>query len=130
MAVDYTKLAATAACLIQENGRTVVFNQIDQVAADTNQPWKGPTDPESGPTSTTTVSAVFVPPSSASSLGMNTVSEDMLSKVREIAIVEPGSFDLATADVVIDNGQRKVIEFVETLRPAGVTLLHYVGVRR
>lgn len=130
MAFDYTGLVTTASELISEFGRTVTFRRIDQAAGNAAKPWEGPSDPAVNPANTADVAAVFVPPSSAKSLGMSTVTEDMLATVSEIAIVEVASFDLATANEIQDNGQRKAISFVETLRPADTTLLYYVGVKR
>jgi len=130
MAIDYIKLAATAARLIQQAGRTVTFVRPDQDAADANKPWNGPADTEANPANSADVKAVFVPPSGAADLGLSTLHVDMLATIKEIAIVEPGEFDLAMASEMVDNGSRKTIVFVETLRPADTTLLYFVGVKR
>lgn len=130
MAIDYTALAATAATLIQDNGRDVTLRRINQSAANAAEPWKGPADPAANFANTDTVKAVFVPPSSASELGMSSEKADMLGSISQIAIVEPGSFDFLSADEMVDGGHRMGIEFVEKLQPAATVLLYFIGVKR
>ena len=52
-------------------------------------------------------------------------------RTAEMCLIGPGaSFDLATANELIDGSVHKKITFVSTLKPADTVLMYYVGVAR
>lgn len=128
--VDYTALATTAKTLIDANGRDVTFIKFDQTPDDGSKPWRGPTDPRAG----TTVSrkSVFVPPSSATKMGLTTEQSDLVRRSQQIAIVAAAGTaeDLSEYQEVLDGSEHWKITVVETLKPADTTLLYIVGVAR
>ena len=129
--VDTTAIIETAQRLITENGRSVTFVQFDSTPGDAAKPWNGPTDPRATPDSTLTVDAVFVPPSSASSLGLKDEVNDLVKRSEQIMIVSPGAAaDLSIYQEVTDGGEQWKIVGVETLKPGASVMLNYVGVRR
>lgn len=134
MTIDYVQLADVAKKLVAENGRDVTFVRFDQVKADPNKPWRGPTDPRATPDATATVRGVFVPITEGEALGLRSMDRDLMKRTSELLLVAPGGttppFDLATANEIVDGGVNKRITFVETLRPNVVTLLYFVGVAR
>lgn len=130
MSVDYAALATTAATLIQQNGRTITVRRLKSQPDDPAKPWRGSSDPTSSPDESSSVKAVFVPPSSASSLGMSSVNDDLLASTADIMICEPGDFDFREAHQIQDGDVKKGITFVERLQPADVLLLYYIGVER
>lgn len=125
--MDYVALAQTALELIKANGRQVTFRQLVDTPADSNKPWRGAADPTAGGT-TEAAWCVAVPPSSANQLGMSTTDNDLVKRSEQILIVAPGLNDLADFEEVIDGTVTYRITGVETLRPADVTLLYFVGV--
>lgn len=129
--VDYAKLQQTAIRLVEENGREVTFIEHSEVLPDPNKPWEGEADPRATPNSTSAQFAVFVDPASASRLGLSTSQPDLIKRSEQIMIVAPGSEDLLKFQEVLDSdGTYWKILFLETLRPADLTLVSYVGVRR
>lgn len=129
--IDYTKLAARAKALIAEHGREVTFLRFSQAPGDGDLPWAGPADPRDDVDAEEVVPAVFVPPSSASRLGMGTIDADLLRRTSSICITAAANFELESAHELIDEaGVRRRILFVEKLRPNTVTLLYFVGVQR
>ena len=126
--------ANTALSLIAANGRTVTFIKLDADATDTDKPWRGNAAPRAVPEASVVTSAVFVPPSSASQLGLSRKIQDEVKRVDQIAIVSTGGTvqtDLSNMDEVIDtDGSRWKIMFVETLQPASVKILYFVGLIR
>lgn len=131
--VDYVKSLATAKRLIQEAGRQVTILQLASTSAEPTQPWASPTTPRATPDASTMVYAVAVPPSSAQQLGLGVVAEDLMARVSQILICEPGTDDpdnLHLYHIVQDGGHDHKIVFAERLRPADTTLLYYLGLER
>ena len=128
--IDMTEMAAVAQEAIDDNGRNVTIIRWGQTAADANKPWEGPDDPRGTPDATDDVIGCFVP-MSGSGLAKETIDEDALKRTHEVCLIGPGaSFDIATANELIDGSVHKRITFVQTLKPAGTVLLYYVGVER
>lgn len=133
MAIDYNRMAATARRLIDGAGRTINVRKLATAPTDAAKPWRGQADPvaplAAGPTP---LRAVAVPPSSLSQLGMSTESPDLVQRSRLIFIAAPpeaGPDDLSGYDEVVDSdGDIHRITALETLRPAEVTLLFFIGV--
>ncbi len=132
MSTDYTEIAVLAQGLIDENGRLVTFNRRKQEAADPAKPWRGPGDPSAVPDATNEVRAVFVGVNrSTPALGLEFVSEELLKRAEECCLVGPtASFDLATADELVDGTTHWKIEFVQVLKPGDTVLLYAVGLKR
>jgi hypothetical protein len=128
--INYTEMAAVAQELIDDNGRTVTLIRHKQAPADANVPWEGPDDPRTVPDATDDVIGCFVP-ISGSGLAKETIDEDALKRTQDVCLIGPGaSFDLATADELIDGTVHKKITFVQTLKPATIVLMYFVGVER
>lgn len=126
--IDYNAVLLIAQQLVSDNGRDVVFNRIDDTVADANRPWEGnvPTPVES-----VTLRAVAVQPSSAVTLGLRAIDQDLLKRTSAILIVAgQATFDMTEAHSVVDEGVTRRVSFVEQLRPSTVTMLHFVGVER
>jgi len=124
-----TEMAAVAQELIDDNGRDVTLIRFKQTPADGAKPWEGPDDPRTTPDATTTVKGCFVP--MGPGLGITITDVDLLKRTAEVCLIGPGAgFDLATANELIDGSVHKKITFVQTLKPAAVVLLYYVGVDR
>jgi len=125
--MDYAEIATDVVTLIVDAGRDVTIVRYRQTPADASKPWRGPTDPTTTPDATTTVRAV----AAASGLGFKALDKDLMKRASEFYLVGPGAtFDLTTANEVIDGGVHKRIEFVELLKPANTVLLYIVGVSR
>ena len=131
MSLDYVELAQIAKSLIADAGRDVTFNRFKQSASDPAKPWKGPGDPSAVPDATATVKAVFVGASGGPSLGISAINQDLLKRCKEVCLVDPtATFDLSTANEIVDGGVHSKIEFVDVLKPAGTVVLYVVGVSR
>lgn len=129
--VETASVIATAQRLITANGRSVTFVEFNSTPGDVAKPWNGPTNPRTTPDSTLTVDAVFVPPSSAASLGLKAETSDLMKRSEQVMIVSPGaSADLSIYQEIIDGSDRWKIVGTETLKPGDDVLLNYVGVRR
>lgn len=130
---DYTALAKTAKRLVDAAGRQVTFVQYNQAPSDSAKPWLGPSDPRETPEQSHLLKAVAVDVGTALRLGMATISEDLLRRTSQFFIVAPGpdfAGDLRAVHEVVDEATRWSVVNVQTLRPADVTLLHYVAVGR
>lgn len=129
--VDYAKLAKTAKRLITANGRSIDFIRKNQTPTDPNKPWKGDTLGETS----VTLQGVFVPPSALRqltlpSLGEGTQFKDLVAFSEQIIIVFPEDQELKDFEAVSEDGVRWGITAVQTLKPARIALLGFVGVRR
>lgn len=126
--------ADSAALKVAAKGRSVTFIKLETTPADSDKPWRGAADPRTTPADSLSTSAVFVPLSSASNLGLSTKSEELVKRTRQVAIVALGSEsteDLEDYQELIDSdGSRWRITFIETLKPADVRIMHFVGVGR
>jgi len=130
MATFFEEMAAVAQELIDESGRDVTIIRWKQTAADASKPWEGPDDPRTDPDASDQVKGCFVP-IGGSGLGKDSVDEDALKRTGDVCLIGPGaSFDLATANELIDGSVHKKITFVQTLKPADTVLMYYVGVER
>ncbi len=128
--IDMTEMAAVAQEVVDDNGRNVTAIRWKQTAADANKPWEGPDDPRGTPDASDVVKGCFVG-MSGSGLSKETIDADALKRTRDVCLIGPGaSFDLATANELIDGSVHKRITFVQTLKPSDTVLLYYVGVER
>lgn len=120
--------------LIAAKGRAVTFIKLNETVSDAAKPWRGNVDPRDTPEASLSTSAVFVPPSSASALGLSRRLDEEVKRLEQIAIVSTGGADqtnLAEMDEIIDTDlSRWKIMFVEVLQPASVKILYFVGLER
>lgn len=131
MAFDYSGVAATAVTLIEQFGRQVTLVQLDSTPADSGKPWRGASDPEATPDNTESVYAAWVPPSSASELGLSTMVDfAMVQRMEAILIIPATTADISTFDQVLDGTTRYTIEFTEVLKPGPTVVLQFVGVKK
>jgi hypothetical protein len=127
-ATDYIDLAAMAENLITESGREVTVVRYKQSADDSAKPWHGPGDPTTVPDATDTVYAAFVAPGS---MGKYAQDVDAMKRCEQACLVGPGaSFDLTTADEVVDGGVRWHVESATVVKPGATVLLYMLGLRR
>lgn len=129
--MDYAALLATAKRLIRANGRQITLVQLGTATPDASKPWLG--NEPATEVATTVISAVAVPASQSSSLGFRAEQIDLLKDVSEVMVVEPGEDTPDTLDsyhLVRQGAADYRIAFVERLRPADVTLLYFIGVKR
>ena len=129
----YASKAATAKRLINKRGRSIELIRLDESAANTSRPWKGP--PSTPTEGTLPLKGVFVPPNTVrqfglSALGLGTQLEDMISMSDQVIIVAQGEVDLRIFTEVLDDGMRWGIFASQILKPGDVTLLGFLGVRR
>jgi hypothetical protein len=131
MSMDYFELAALAKILIDDAGRSITVIRFKQTANEPAKPWKGPGDPTTVPDASSVVRGVFVGASGGPSLGISAQHKDLLVRCKEICLVDPlASFDLSTADEIVDGGVHWKIEFVDILKPADTVVLYIIGVSR
>jgi hypothetical protein len=129
--MDYLELATLANTLIAETGRTVTVNCYRQIPADSAKPWKGPTSPTTTPSATDTPKAVFVGASGGPPLGIRSADDDLMKRAQEICLIGPGaSYDLQTANEVVDGSVHWSVLFVDVLKPGDTVLLYIVGLAR
>lgn len=128
MAIDYEALRTRAATLVAANGAACTFYQLNATPADVSQPWRGAADPSSDETEVLG-SAVRVEPESSTRLGLRVAKEGFVKRSEAILIAAVET-DVRGYDEVLFDGVRYNIEGVEVLKPAGVTLLYFVGIRR
>ena len=134
--VDYNRLAQTAARLVKNNGRSITFVKLSEVAADTARPWKGPPSSGAGAAETTlALNGVFVPPNTVRQFGLTALGEgtefkDLVAFSEQIIITAQGENDLREYTSVVDGGDRWGIIGLQVLKPGPTTLLAFVGVRR
>jgi hypothetical protein len=126
--MDYPKLAATALRLIAATGRVVTFERLVSEPADPSKPWRGAQ--EQGVDATLSQAATFVPPTGAG-LGKETVTPEMLARVQQVCLVGPNAtFDLNRTTAIVDGGVKWMVDWVYELKPADVSLLFAIGVKR
>lgn len=125
---DHEKYAALARRLIAKHGRFVTLQKLSSTAADPNKPWKGTNAPTVA--SQNTVKAVFVPISSAEELGIESLPDELLKTTNQLLLVAGDANNYQDIDQVLDGGLVYGTTFVQVLKPAGLILLYYIGVRR
>jgi len=129
----YASKAATALRLINKRGSSIELIKLDETAANSARPWKGP--PLTPTEGTLPLKGVFVPPNTVrqfglSALGLGTQLEDMISMSEQVIIVAQGEVDIREYTEVLDSGSRWGIFASQVLKPGDVTLLGFLGVRR
>lgn len=121
--------------LVEARGVSVTYQRLSRADDDAAKPWRGSADSRAIPEETTSVPTVFVPPGSASRLGLSTINQELVKKASQIAIVAPGPGfvpELEKFDTIVDprdNTEYK-ISFVEALRPAAIDIVYFVGLEQ
>lgn len=137
MTYDYSRSRAVAERLITSRGRTINLIRPSENKEDDNRPWKGPKRPpdEDGVDFVLPVPGIQLLPNQVRIFGLSALGEsgmlDGLIQVSElIFIVFPGEVDLRQFTFVEDGGVTFHINMTQALKPADVTLLGFIGVRR
>lgn len=130
--VNYSRLATTAARLIQSNGRSITFCKLNETPTDPTKPWYGPGD---GEETLLALNGVFVPPNTVrqfglSALGEGTEFKDLIAFSEQVIITAQGDNDLREYTSVIDRNDRWGIIGLQVLRPGDDSIIAFVGVRR
>jgi len=130
--MDYAAKLAKVKEKIRAKGRQITLSSLDSDSATPSKPWLGATNPRDPlNTDSTTIYAVNVPMSSASSLGIRTEAVELYKNTESVFIAEPGEDtpeDFDQYQLVTDGSQEFKITFIEKLKPADLTLLYYIGV--
>ena len=135
--MDYVKLLVKVNKLIVKNGRSVTFWREGRADIDPSKPWKGPMQEIDGGDSKVTfvTKGVFVPPNTVrefgiTSLGEGTLVDSMISMSQEIVIIAGTEIDLKQFKMLTDGPRDWGIRAIQVLRPADISVLAFVGVRR
>lgn len=126
---DFSRQVASARRSIAAKGRPVTFLKLPTGVADPEDPLSGPA---TNPVSVAGVPAVFVPPSSASALGMGASAAELFKSCTAIAMVATvDGHDFYNFDFVTDFDNKDwKIHHVEKLQPAEQTILYFIGLKR
>jgi hypothetical protein len=129
--VDYIAIAATAKRLVEANGRAVTLTGLKGVAANAAQPWDGPTDLVGAPLP---LFGVFVPPNTVRQFGLTALGQgtewiDLMTISEQMMITFPGEVDIRNYTTLNDGTNWGIIGS-QVLKPADVTLLAFIGVKR
>lgn len=128
MTYDYSNVATKAVDLVKKFGRSVTLVKYSTAIDDTAKPWRGTSTPRQATEVPT--SGLSVQPSSASQLGITTMSMELIKRLDAIFIVAGGTVDLSKFDEIKDGNIVWKIEESETLKPGDTTLLYFFGVKR
>lgn len=129
--VDYVKLAATAERLVRQSGRLITFVKKDRTPADPLKPWNGSIDGED----LLDLSGVFVTPNQVRIFGLSALGDavgfqDMVAFSEQLIITFPGENNLREYQTIRDGSVNWNVTAYQFLKPADVTLLAFIGVRR
>jgi hypothetical protein len=125
--MDYAAALELAVTLIDANGRSVTFQELSATPVDAAKPWKGAGTPTVA--STVVKKAVFLPHTGAISLGKDFIDSDLLKRCEQFALVD-GEDDLSVFHQVLDGSTVWRIAWIKELKPADLTILYAVGVKR
>lgn len=134
MAYDYADDQEFGMAEVAEYGRVVTLQRYTSTPTSTERPWEG--NPPAGlPAEEYSTHVVFVPPSSASQLGLRGLDEALLKRFEQLAICghapDGSTPDLRNFDMILDADQTLWrILWSETLRPGAVNVLYFFGVAR
>lgn len=132
MAINYAKLAAKAQQLVTQSGRTVSLIRKNETPIDNAKPWNGS---HAAPETALVVPAIQLLPNAVRIFGLAALGDanrldGLISLSEYVYIVFAGENDLHQYTQVLDEGVYFNIEATQSLRPAEITLLGYIGVRR
>jgi hypothetical protein len=131
---DWTQIAKDAEEMINLFGRDITFVKFAVAAADPAKPWRGNLTPRESPDDSVTLKGVFVPPSSATKLGLSTFKPGMTDTFKQLLMIAPGATlattDFESFDEIIDDSVRWKITKSETLKPGTTRLMYFFEVER
>lgn len=122
MVFDYAPLAAEAAALIADMGRTVTVRKKSRTPADASEPWRAPT---SSPTEASVI-AVVVPFEAAEVDGTLIRRTD---KQAYVAANDASPHLLETFDELEDGGDVLKIHRASVINPGATRLLYHLHLR-
>lgn len=126
---EYDAFVALANRLIPKKGRLIMLRQLSAAATDPTKPWKGTGAPTAA-RSVPDVPAVFLP-ASGSGLGKDIVSEELLKKVSQVALIAPVQEGLEVMHEIVDtDGTIWKVDWAQVLKPALQTVLYVFGLTR
>lgn len=127
---DHTEFVELAKELLAEEGRTITLQELDATAADPSKPWNGPGVP-TVKTEYVAVPAVFVP-AYGRDLSMLVKDDELLKKVKQVALVSPVAEGLhdKIARIVDTDGSFWKVSWGQALRPANQTIIYLFGVEQ
>jgi hypothetical protein len=129
--VDYAKLAITAQRLVRQSGRSITFVKKERTPADPLKPWNGAIDGED----LLVLDGVFVTPNQVRIFGLSALGDgvgfqDMIAFSEQLIITFPGENNLREYQTIRDNDVNWNVAAYQFLKPADITLLAFIGVRR
>lgn len=132
MAVNYEKLVQKARKLITDNGRTITLVRQNEIASDPAKPWNGSL---SAPDTLLEVPALQLLPNAVRVFGLSALGDasrldGLLSLSEYVYVLFQGEVDLHQFTFVRDGGIDFHIEATQALKPANVTMLGFIGVKR
>lgn len=128
MAFDYARLALKAKAQLLDKGRLVTLQKLGNNPVDDYKPWAGGNN-RFVVKEVQNVAAAFVP-AAGRDLGEYSIDSELLKRVEFLVMLSPVSDDLAEMHLLVDNGVTYKIDWMQTLRPANVTLLFYAGIKK
>lgn len=123
---NHQKFIDTAFRLIAKHGRDTFFEIISAVKADPTRPWRG-TDAQ--PTILGPFKAAYVP-FRGFTFGSEYTDTQLFKECDEVCLCAGGQGDLETAHMLVDDGIRFKIEWVQRLKPGDQKILYALGVTR
>lgn len=125
---NYDEFVELANELLTEAGRVVVMQKLAAKGTDSTKPWN--TSSINVIDEVTDIPAAFFP-ASGSDLGLKVITEEMLKRCEQVALVAPiqEGLELMTRMIDSDNSVWK-LEWVQVLKPAEQTILYVIGVKR
>lgn len=126
-AFNYTSSKTLATTLIGDFGRSVTIQKFSANVSDAERPWLGPGQPVVE--TSKTVKAVFIPPISLD-WGKASITDEMLNRVEQVAMVETSDVNLLDFTCILDSGVRWMINWAQELKPGDVTVMYVFGVKR
>lgn len=137
---DHTEFLELAIELIEEEGREVTFGTLAGSTPDSDRPWKGGAASPALAAQTFTQYAVFLPDGTEGVLGgggfgKSFMVDDLLKNAEQILLTYPaqgaGAEDFGKVTTVVDDdGLRWTITGMKELKPANLTVLYAMGVKR
>lgn len=125
--MDYASILIDATAAIADTGRSVTLIRLSSVATDPAKPWNGPASPTVA--ESYSLMATFVP-AWGYTFGTYGVTEEMLKRVNEIAMIASDGTSLERFSAIEDNGERYAIEWYQRLSPGDTALLYLFGIKR
>lgn len=132
MTKDYTQTLSTAKRLVKKFGRQITLRKLDPVTQTPAKPWLGAANPVTTGTNIQ-LFGVSVPLATQEFLGITALGEGFLKDVEQTYLVEPGETDpenIDTYNTLLDGDVEYQILYVYKLKPASLTVLYFIGVKR